>query len=348
MMAVLTSDTMRTVQAAIGCARMLPPLPPLRSCGVPCCGAGCTPCRLSRGLRVPELAETRMSVRASRPPAALLTARTPASRRLPNPPLPAAGRASSGCSTRSRPRCSSRCVAEEHTRAAAPEGRLLPLGGARRPAGRAPPPPLRVPPSRARAPPLPAARPCRTRQVKTQLTNHVLMVVPAAAIGIVCGLCAILFTIINLKVGAPCALPAAAAAQRKAAGAPLLGGGVGQSCRPSSTCRRVGAPSTAHWSSRSPCRLPNPAWLASEARAAKIVHLARIVPACFAARRRPQVARARSEFFKGRPPRWRMAEPCLLIVIFVTLGMILPLFFPCTPTHVRARAAWRRGRQLPA
>lgn len=31
-----------------------------------------------------------------------------------------------------------------------------------------------------------------------------------------------------------------------------------------------------------------------------------------------------------------MAEPCLLIIIFVTLGMILPLFFPCTPTQARA------------
>ena len=48
----------------------------------------------------------------------------------------------------------------------------------------------------------------------------------------------------------------------------------------------------------------------------------------------PQVARARSEFFKGKPARWRMAEPCALIIIFVTLGMILPLFFPCTPTQV--------------
>jgi hypothetical protein len=46
------------------------------------------------------------------------------------------------------------------------------------------------------------------------------------------------------------------------------------------------------------------------------------------------VARARSEFFKGKPARWRMAEPCALIIIFVTLGMILPLFFPCTPTQV--------------
>lgn len=81
-------------------------------------------------------------------------------------------------------------------------------------------------------------------EVQTQLTNHVLMVLPAAAIGIICGLCAILFTILNLKV-----------------------------------------------------------------------------------------ARARSEFFKGKPAQWRMAEPCLLIIIFVTLGMMLPLFFPCTPTE---------------
>lgn len=81
-------------------------------------------------------------------------------------------------------------------------------------------------------------------EVQTQLTNHVLMVLPAAAIGIICGLCAILFTILNLKV-----------------------------------------------------------------------------------------VRARAEFFRGKPAKWRMAEPCLLIIIFVTLGMILPLFFPCTPTQ---------------
>lgn len=54
----------------------------------------------------------------------------------------------------------------------------------------------------------------------------------------------------------------------------------------------------------------------------------------------PQVVRARNEFFKGKPAKWRMAEPCLLIIIFVTLGMILPLFFPCTPTQARCR----RGR----
>ncbi len=35
-----------------------------------------------------------------------------------------------------------------------------------------------------------------------------------------------------------------------------------------------------------------------------------------------------------------MAEPCALIVIFVTLGMILPLFFPCTPTQARCGAGW--------
>ena len=30
---------------------------------------------------------------------------------------------------------------------------------------------------------------------------------------------------------------------------------------------------------------------------------------------------------------WRMAEPCLLMALFVTLGMLLPLAFPCTPTQ---------------
>ena len=41
---------------------------------------------------------------------------------------------------------------------------------------------------------------CRPPVLPVQLTNHVLMVLPAAAIGIICGLCAILFTLINLKV----------------------------------------------------------------------------------------------------------------------------------------------------
>lgn len=31
--------------------------------------------------------------------------------------------------------------------------------------------------------------------------------------------------------------------------------------------------------------------------------------------------------------RAKMLEPCVLIVVFVTLGMILPLFFPCNPTQ---------------
>lgn len=41
-------------------------------------------------------------------------------------------------------------------------------------------------------------------EVQTQLTNHVLMVLPAAAIGIIAGLCAILFTILNLKASCCC------------------------------------------------------------------------------------------------------------------------------------------------
>ena len=30
---------------------------------------------------------------------------------------------------------------------------------------------------------------------------------------------------------------------------------------------------------------------------------------------------------------WRIGEPLVLISIFVTLGMLLPLAFPCTPTE---------------
>lgn len=105
------------------------------------------------------------------------------------------------------------------------------------------------------------------------------MVVPAAVIGIVCGLCAILFTIINLK-----ARPVASA---------------------------------------SACCLVARCCFSSFLMDTDIT-LALLVM---------QVTRARSEFFKGRPARWRMAEPCLLIVIFVTLGMVMPLFFPCTETQ---------------
>ncbi len=38
-------------------------------------------------------------------------------------------------------------------------------------------------------------------QVQTQLTNHVYATLPAAVIGVICGILGILFTIINLKVG---------------------------------------------------------------------------------------------------------------------------------------------------
>lgn len=31
--------------------------------------------------------------------------------------------------------------------------------------------------------------------------------------------------------------------------------------------------------------------------------------------------------------RLSMAEPIAIIVLFTTLGMLLPLFFPCTPTQ---------------
>lgn len=81
-------------------------------------------------------------------------------------------------------------------------------------------------------------------EVQTQLTNHVMAVLPAAVIGLICGLLGILFTTINVKV-----------------------------------------------------------------------------------------MRWRQAFFKGQDVSWRMMEPCAVIVVFVTLGMVLPLFFKCTPTQ---------------
>ncbi|KAK9806419.1 hypothetical protein WJX73_004486 [Symbiochloris irregularis] len=79
-------------------------------------------------------------------------------------------------------------------------------------------------------------------EVQTQLANHMAAMAPAVVIGVICGLLAIVFTVINLKV-----------------------------------------------------------------------------------------ARMRRVILKGRK-RWRMAEPCILMALFVTLGMFLPLAFPCVPT----------------
>ncbi|KAK9840815.1 hypothetical protein WJX81_006821 [Elliptochloris bilobata] len=45
-----------------------------------------------------------------------------------------------------------------------------------------------------------------------------------------------------------------------------------------------------------------------------------------------KVARLRIRVLRGKR-WWRMAEPCLLMGAFVTLGMLLPLAFPCTPTQ---------------
>ena len=44
------------------------------------------------------------------------------------------------------------------------------------------------------------------------------------------------------------------------------------------------------------------------------------------------MARLRITVLRGKRG-WRMAEPCLLMAAFVTLGMLLPLAFPCTPTQ---------------
>ena len=79
-------------------------------------------------------------------------------------------------------------------------------------------------------------------EVQTQLTNHVMAVLPAAVCGAIAGVMAIAFTFINLRV-----------------------------------------------------------------------------------------TRLRAELLKTKAAR--MAEPCVLILVFVTIGMVLPLFFPCTPTQ---------------
>jgi len=79
-------------------------------------------------------------------------------------------------------------------------------------------------------------------EVQTQLTNHIMATVPAAVCGIICGLAAIAFTLINLRV-----------------------------------------------------------------------------------------VSFRAEILRTK--KQKMMEPLILIVLFVTLGMIMPLFFPCTPTQ---------------
>lgn len=45
-----------------------------------------------------------------------------------------------------------------------------------------------------------------------------------------------------------------------------------------------------------------------------------------------KIARVRDAMVTGL--KWkRMIEPCVLVVLYVTGSMVLPLFFPCTPTH---------------
>ncbi|WPT16484.1 Chloride channel protein D [Picochlorum sp. SENEW3] len=44
-----------------------------------------------------------------------------------------------------------------------------------------------------------------------------------------------------------------------------------------------------------------------------------------------RVTRMRSELLKTK--KAKMMEPCILIVVFITIGTILPLFFPCVPTQ---------------
>lgn len=105
-----------------------------------------------------------------------------------------------------------------------------------------------------------------------QLTTHVLMVVPAAAIGIICGICAIIFTLINLKVRwglipfvylqLPCVSAASAGTHQHVA----LRERVLADVRASAVCPALANCQPAN------CRVP-------------------------------QVARARQEFFKGKPAK---------------------------------------------
>lgn len=44
-----------------------------------------------------------------------------------------------------------------------------------------------------------------------------------------------------------------------------------------------------------------------------------------------RVARLRGEVLRSK--RAKMAEPCILIVLFATINTVLPLFFPCSPTQ---------------
>ncbi len=106
-------------------------------------------------------------------------------------------------------------------------------------------------------------------EVQTVLSNHVAAVLPAALIGLACGVCGILFTVMNLKVTRLREL-------------------------------YIGVRSCLH--------------PAASARGCTVCHM-RKAPCG------PQADKRR-----------RLLEPVMFVAIFVSLAMVLPLFFPCTRT----------------
>lgn len=101
-------------------------------------------------------------------------------------------------------------------------------------------------------------------QVQTALAIHLAFILPAVAIGLACGLCGFLFTIVNVKV----------------------------------------------------MRLRN-----------EIIGVRCMTPPCHC-----RAALAAPPPMQDRP--WhRVAEPVIIIAIYVTLSAFLPLFFPCTRTQ---------------
>ena len=205
--------------------------------------------------------------------------------------------------------------------------------------------------------------------MQTQLANHVAAMAPAVVIGVMCGLLAIAFTVINIKVARlRNRLLQVRLAYRKAAHLFDQVSHITLALNPSAVSHERGM---LHSSTRS-----SNGWFAcltaerhQDAFRLPAVDFAVIQAAqqlssraergqeqlCNAATRlvcrmeMPPASVVRATTLGSRPGQcsltwvacaclqgrtaWRIAEPCILIGLFVTLGMLLPLAFPCTPTH---------------
>ena len=104
--------------------------------------------------------------------------------------------------------------------------------------------------------------------MQTALAIHVAFILPAVAIGLACGLCGILFTIVNVKV---------MRLRSEIIGVRVGGHVHGHTCGFSADRPRLLSPQERPWH--------------------------------------------------------RVAEPVIIIAIYVTLSAFLPLFFPCTKTQ---------------